>query len=389
MTGILWKQGQGRKIEFYKPWRQRLFVLDRKKMMLHYFIVPKNDWKSIPPSKESFRGEISVQDCRLSLVSETEKMHAFRILHGAETLTLACSSYSEKQKWMSALSTITADGAAEISKERIRIISQNSGHIPNALQRTNSSTVRSRSIPKPAGIFASHSPMECPITEEEMPKNEAPSPSVFDSGQKCHPTADNSHKYTSETAQLEEEMDAMTIFDSAIRTAVEQKLPPSGVSEDRTNTSPNILSSNIVTVDVNQHRENDRVVSETVKIKSEDLSSLLAPPESDSTGESNTEMPMPLSDQSIELHEEREREMKEKLVAYRKEVFRQICHEEHSNSSKDVYEGNERSEALAAAAAGDQSEYASSVRARTENKDKANISAGVHEADVTLGVDNS
>ena len=71
---------------------------------------------------------------------------------------------------------------------------------------------------------------------------------------------------------------------------------------------------------------------------------------------------------------------------------------------QDVYEGNERSEALAAAAAGDQSEYASSVRARTENKDKAvseccyklcgayseqNISAGVHEADVTLGVDNS
>lgn len=39
--GILWKQGRGRSISFIKPWRERLLIVDHKKMTLSYYNIPE------------------------------------------------------------------------------------------------------------------------------------------------------------------------------------------------------------------------------------------------------------------------------------------------------------------------------------------------------------
>jgi hypothetical protein len=37
--GLLWKQGRGRSLSFLKPWRERLVVVDHKKMTLTYYQI--------------------------------------------------------------------------------------------------------------------------------------------------------------------------------------------------------------------------------------------------------------------------------------------------------------------------------------------------------------
>lgn len=38
---ILWKQGRGRSFAFLKPWRERLVIVDHKKMILSYYQIPE------------------------------------------------------------------------------------------------------------------------------------------------------------------------------------------------------------------------------------------------------------------------------------------------------------------------------------------------------------
>jgi hypothetical protein len=45
---LLWKQGRGRSLSFLKPWRERLVIVDHKKMTLSYYQLP--DGSVVPPA---------------------------------------------------------------------------------------------------------------------------------------------------------------------------------------------------------------------------------------------------------------------------------------------------------------------------------------------------
>jgi hypothetical protein len=186
---LLFKQGRGRSLSFLKPWRERLVVVDHKKMTLSYYQISDGseqsliylltnclrrfDWLNSPPPEESIKGTIPLEEAIIADLPDSGRQYAFAVLNGDVHVNLSCPTQTQKSQvfslspaplhcfscppvpslllqWMSLLQAISQSGRSEANKEKFQRLHQMgpSASSPGKLLKQNSRLLNRTLTPK-------------------------------------------------------------------------------------------------------------------------------------------------------------------------------------------------------------------------------------------------
>lgn len=376
---MLWKQGRGRSFSFIKPWRERLIIVDHKKMTLSYYNVPEGyDWENQPPSSDLLKGTIPLEEAIIEDLKDAGRPYAFALLNGEVHVNIAAHTENEKTKWVNLLQTISQSSRSEANKEKFRMLSQIGGvSSPNGkllkqnsrLQKQRSLTPRSLAPVNDGAAKDYHSSDEedselvaaSSVVKQQRPisydRSRSPTPP-------CPPPRPVSKSSSPPTPPPSTTIDPNDIFEKAVLAAALNSNSTENSSEN------NGLG---IAIEITKQHDGNNTVNKDVVIETPDLNQLseLQKEEARKLREQQIRKEQEELQQAEEEKRRKEKEIEEKtqeinakLTDYRRTTFREIAQVEAEKAEFEKLKSTmtEREAAHLIASQGEESVFVKELR---------------------------